>query len=114
MQLPWSGPSREEIIGVTTDLIVRHGLFAHDEAIHLSEVARFIGASRNDQLYRMAATEIQLTFDLAWEKIRQRGTRRHFDYLSILNAQSATIRVQQPNAVPISHEYGNHFLSDVA
>jgi hypothetical protein len=40
MTFEWIWPQREEVEGVALDLIARHGLAAHDEAIHLSEVAR--------------------------------------------------------------------------
>jgi hypothetical protein len=95
MRFPWSGPSREEIRSVTHDLIVRHGLFARDEAVHLSEVARFLGSSKNDRLYRLAADEIKTSFDLAWQKICQRRIDEPSDYLSTLNRQSADISLRR-------------------
>jgi hypothetical protein len=44
------GPTHAEVEAVAHDLILRHGVWAHDEAIHLSEVARFIGSARNAKL----------------------------------------------------------------
>jgi hypothetical protein len=69
MTFPWFGPSREEIEIVSHDLIVRHGMQAHDEAVHLSEVSRSLGSSRNDRLYRLAADEIKRSFKTAWEEV---------------------------------------------
>jgi hypothetical protein len=94
MRFPWSSPSREEVTAVTTDLIVRHGLFAHGEAVHLSEVARFLGSSKNGRLYRLAADEIQHSFETAWETIRRRRSGRPLEYLSRLNDQSAAISIR--------------------
>jgi len=85
MRFPWSDPSREEVEAVAHDLIVGHGLFAHDEAIHISEVARFLGSSKESKFYRLAADEIKLSFDAAWENIRQRQTGGPPSYLSTLN-----------------------------
>jgi hypothetical protein len=66
------GPLQEEIESFAHDLIVRHGVLAYEEAIHLSEVARAIGSTRNAKLYRLAAREIEISFNLAWERISQR------------------------------------------
>ncbi len=65
MRLPFIGPRGDEIVAVATDLIVRHGVQAHDEALHLVEVAVQIGANRNRQLYLWAAREIDKSFALA-------------------------------------------------
>jgi hypothetical protein len=92
MRYPWSSPSREEVTAVTTDLIFRHGLFAHGEAVHLS--ARFLGSSKNGRLYRLAADEIQHSFETAWETIRRRRSGRTLEYLSRLNDQSAAISIR--------------------
>jgi hypothetical protein len=69
------GPTHAEVEAVAHDLILRHGVWAHDEAIHLSEIARFIGSARNAKLYRLAADRIRLSFEVAWESIRQRRTK---------------------------------------
>jgi len=84
----WFGLSREEIKVVTHDLIVRHGLNAYEEAIHLAEVARFLGSSKNGKLYRLAANEIKLSFDAAWKKVCAGRTDASPNYLSRLNQQS--------------------------
>jgi hypothetical protein len=96
MRLPWLGPTREEITSVTHDLIVRYGLFAHDEAVHLAEVARFLGSAKNGRLYRLAADEIKLSFDMAWRKISQKHAPEPSDYLSKLNNQSTYINARPP------------------
>jgi hypothetical protein len=68
------GPLHEEIEATAHDLIVRHGVWAYDEAIHLSEVARFIGSPKNDKLYRLAAHEIKISFETAWGSLRAKRT----------------------------------------
>ena len=88
MIFPWVGPSREQITAVSHDLIVRHGLNAYDEAIHLSEVAQFLGSSKNGKLYRLAADEIKLSFDAAWKMVCTGRKNRLPDYLAQLNQQS--------------------------
>jgi len=62
MRLPFFDPTREEVVAVATDLIVRFGLEAQDEALHLMEVAANMRAVRNCQLYRLAAREIEKSF----------------------------------------------------
>jgi hypothetical protein len=73
------GPTYSEVEVVAHDLILRHGVWAHDEAIHLSDVALFVGSSKNAKLYRLAAQQIKHSFEVAWRNIRQReidkGTR---------------------------------------
>ncbi len=61
MKLPWFGSTREEIEEVVRELIARHGGNAYDEAIHISDVWRSLGGSRNEKLYRLAARHIELT-----------------------------------------------------
>src|SRR5271154_6403737 len=58
-RMPFMGPSREEVVATTTDLIARFGLRAHDEALHLEEVAATMRFARNRNLYRRAAREIE-------------------------------------------------------
>jgi hypothetical protein len=70
------GPLQQEIEAFAHDLIVRHGVRAYDEAIHLSEVARSIGSARNAKLYRLAAREIEASFNAAWKKISLRENSR--------------------------------------
>jgi hypothetical protein len=71
MRLPFIGPRGDEIVAVATDLIVRHGVQAHDEALHLVEVAAHISANWNRQLYLRAAREIDRSF--AHAKARLQG-----------------------------------------
>ncbi len=65
------GPSHEEIEAVAHDMIARHGLEAYEEAIRLSEVARFLGSSKNNKLYRLAAHHIKLSFEAPWKSTSQ-------------------------------------------
>ncbi|MGO4870719.1 MAG: hypothetical protein ACLPGW_08930 [Roseiarcus sp.] len=55
MNLPWFGPTREEIDETVRELVTRHGMRAPDEALHLSDAYRSIGATKNERLYRLAA-----------------------------------------------------------
>jgi hypothetical protein len=74
------GPTFEEVEAVAYDLILRHGVWAHDEAIHLSDVALFVGSSKNAKMYRLAAHQIKHSFELAWENMREmraNGAARH-------------------------------------
>jgi hypothetical protein len=70
------GPSFNEVEEVAYDLIVRHGIWAYDEAIHLSEVARLMGSSRNAKLYRLAANHTKISFEVAWKNLREMRTNR--------------------------------------
>ena len=74
------GPSFNEVEEVAHDLIVRHGIWAYDEAIHLSEVARSIGSLRNEKLYRLVANHTKISFEVAWKNLREmrtNGAGRH-------------------------------------
>ena len=62
MRLPFLDPPQDEIVAVATDLIMRFGLQAHDEALHLVEVAAQMRAVRNRHLYILAAREIEKSF----------------------------------------------------
>ena len=62
MRLPFFDPTSEEVVAVATDLIVRFGLEAQDEALHLMEVAANMRVVRNCQLYCFAAREIEKSF----------------------------------------------------
>ncbi len=62
MRLPFVDPTREEVVAVATDLIMRFGLEAQGEALHLTEVAANMRAVRNCQLDRLAAREIEKSF----------------------------------------------------
>jgi hypothetical protein len=62
MRLPFVDPTKEEVVAVATDLIMRFGLEAQDEALHLTEAAANMRAVRNCKLYRLAAREIEKSF----------------------------------------------------
>jgi serine/threonine protein phosphatase 1 len=91
MGFPWSGPTRAEVTAVTHDLIVRRGLNAYDEAIHIFEIARTIGSSKNAKLYRLAADEIKLTFELAWEKVRKRQADAALSLIAVEQAHTRSV-----------------------
>jgi hypothetical protein len=55
MNLPWFGPTNEEIDAVIRHLVSQHGAAAPDEALRVCEAYRSLGASRNERLYRLAA-----------------------------------------------------------
>ena len=59
VRMPFTGPPQEEVAAVATDLIARFGLQAHDEALHLEEVAAMLRSVRNRALYRDVAREIE-------------------------------------------------------
>jgi len=71
MRLPFIDPSREEVVAVATDLIVRFGLQAHDEVLHLEEVAVQMRAIKNRRLYRLAAREIERSFAEAHSRLNR-------------------------------------------
>ena len=60
MNLPWFGPSREEIENLASDLIERYGDDAYDEALLISDAWRTLGAHMNEKKHRLAAVRIQL------------------------------------------------------
>ena len=62
MRLPFFDPSREEVAAVASDLIIRFGLRARDEALYLAELSEQMRARGNMQLYRLAAREIDTSF----------------------------------------------------
>ena len=73
MRLGLFGPSRQEVDALAHDLIVRHGLAAHDEAIRLSEVVQLLPRSvRQRRLYEQAAVRIEQSFEIAREAARNR------------------------------------------
>jgi hypothetical protein len=72
-RMPFMGPSREEVVAVTTDLIARFGVQAHDEALHLEEVAATMRFRRNRTLYRRAAREIEKSFVEARVRLNARA-----------------------------------------
>jgi hypothetical protein len=62
MRLPSFGPPREEVAAVASDLIIRFGLRARDEALYLAGLSEQMRARWNMQLYRLAAREIETSF----------------------------------------------------
>ena len=60
MQLPWFGPSREEVRDLACDLVQRYGAGAYESAVCLSEAYGSLGARQNEKLHRLAAIYIQL------------------------------------------------------
>ena len=80
VRMPFTGPPKEEVVAVATDLIARFGLQAHDEALHLEEVAAMLRSVRNRALYRDVASEIEKSITEARvrtqsdARVRSRGT----------------------------------------
>ena len=62
MRLPFFDPPREEVAAVASDLIIRFGFRARDEALYLAELSEQMRARGNMQLYRLAAREIETSF----------------------------------------------------
>src|SRR3984893_5120016 len=62
MRLPFLDPPREEVAAVASDLIIRFGLHARDEARYLAGPSQQMRARWNRQLYRLAAREIETSF----------------------------------------------------
>lgn len=58
-RLPFLDPSQDEIVAVATELIVRFGLEAYDEALHLAKAAAQMRAAKNRQLYILVAREVE-------------------------------------------------------
>lgn len=80
MRLPFIDPPREEVALVASDLIVRFGLHARDEALHLAGLSKQMRARWNRQLYRQAAREIEMSFAEARKRLDV--ARRHGKLLS--------------------------------
>ena len=72
-RIPFMGPSQEEVVAVATDLIARFGLQAHDEALHLAEVATKLRFKRNRDLYRRVAREIEKSFMEARDRLKAKA-----------------------------------------
>jgi hypothetical protein len=72
VRMPFTGPPKEEVVAVATDLIARFGLQAHDEALHLEEVAAMLRSVRNRALYRDVAREIEKSITEA--RVRLKAT----------------------------------------
>jgi hypothetical protein len=74
MRLPFIHPPREEVALVASDLIVRFGLHARDEALHLAGLSKQMRARWNSQLYQQAAREIEMSFAEARRRLDVEGT----------------------------------------
>ena len=72
-RIPFMGPTREEVAAVATDLIARFGLQAHDEALHLMEVAAQLRFRRNRDLYLRVAREIENSFMEARDRLKAKA-----------------------------------------
>lgn len=72
LRMPFMGPSQEEVAAASADLIARFGLEAHDEALHLAEVATQLRFRRNRDLYRRVAREIEKSFIEAQDRLKAR------------------------------------------
>jgi hypothetical protein len=73
MRLPFFDPPREEVAAVASDLIIRFGLRARDEALYLAELSEQMRARWNTQLYRLAAREIETSFAEARRRLDVEG-----------------------------------------
>jgi hypothetical protein len=76
MRLPFFDPPREEVAAVASDLIIRFGLHARDEALFLAALSEQMRARWNRQLYRLAAHEIETSFVEARRRLDVEGARR--------------------------------------
>ena len=74
MRLPFLDPPREEVAVVASDLIIRFGLNARDEALYLAKLSEQMRARWNRQLYRLAAREIEMSFAQARRRLEVEGT----------------------------------------
>lgn len=73
VRMPFMGPSTEEVEAVATDLISRFGVQAHDEALHLADVATKLRFKRNRGLYRRVAREIEKSFIEAQHRLKAKA-----------------------------------------
>jgi hypothetical protein len=73
MRLPFIDPPREEVALVASDLIVRFGLHAGDEALHLAGLSKQMRARWNRRLYRLTAREIETSFAEARRRLDVEG-----------------------------------------
>ena len=69
MRLPFIHLPQDKVVAVANDLIVRFGREAHDEALHLAEVAARMRANENRHLYFLAAREIERSLGAGWGAI---------------------------------------------
>jgi hypothetical protein len=73
MRLPFFDPSREEVAEVASDLIIRFGLHARDEALFLAGLSEQMRARWNRRLYRLVAHEIEISFVEARRRLDVEG-----------------------------------------
>lgn len=59
MRLPFIASRQDKVVALANDLMARFGPQAHDEALHLAEVAARMRAKKNRHLYLLAAREIE-------------------------------------------------------
>ena len=69
MRLPFFDPPRDEVAAVASDLIVRFGLNARDEALFLAGLSEQMRAGWNRRLYQLAAREIEMSFAEAQRRL---------------------------------------------
>jgi hypothetical protein len=74
MRLPFFDPPRDEVATVASDLIIRFGLHARDEALFLAGLSEQMRARWNRRLYRLAAREIEMSFAEARRRLDVEGT----------------------------------------
>ena len=75
MRLPFFDPPREEVAVVASDLIIRFGFHARDEALYLAGLSGQMRAPWNRQLYRLAAREIETSFAEARRRLDLEAAR---------------------------------------
>ena len=74
MRLPFFDPPGEEVAAVASDLIIRFGLRARDEALYLAGLSEQMRARWNrQQLYRLGAREIETSFAEARRRLDVEG-----------------------------------------
>jgi hypothetical protein len=73
MRLPFFDPPGEEVAAVASDLIIRFGLRARDEALYLAGLSEQMRARWNRQLYRLAAREMETSFAEARRRLDVEG-----------------------------------------
>jgi hypothetical protein len=73
MRLPFFEPPREEVAVVASDLIIRFGLHARDEALFFAGLSTQMRARWNRRLYRLAAREIEMSFAEARRRLDVEG-----------------------------------------
>src|SRR5271165_4239535 len=69
MRLPFFDPRRDEVAAIATDLIIRFGLRAHEEASFLAELSAQMHSRRDGALYELVAREIDASFLEAQQRL---------------------------------------------